>query len=88
MSDAYRTRLIEPETSLLKKASAVVVGLGSLTFLFAWLTLFEVVSLETRLFGVGLFGLLGLDLLVMGGAVLAFGVGSRAGLIQSSPTDT
>jgi phosphate transport system permease protein len=88
VSDAYRTRLIEPETSLLKKASAVVVGLGFLTFLFAWLTLFEVVSLETRLFGVGLFDLLGLDLLVMGGAVLAFGVGSRAGLIQSSPTDT
>ena len=48
MSDAYRTRLIEPETSLLKKASAAVVGLGFLTFLFAWLTLFEVVSLETR----------------------------------------
>ena len=88
MSDAYQSRLIEPETSLLKGASAVVVGLGSLTFLFAWLTLFEVVSLKTRLFGVGLFDLLGLDLLVMGGAVLAFGVGSRAGFIESSPTDT
>jgi len=88
MSSTHETRLVAGETSVLEGASAVVAGLGFLTFLFAWLTLSEVVSLETRVLGMGLFELLGLDLLVSGSGVLAFGVVSRAEFVETSPSDT
>lgn len=85
MSSTHETRLVAGETSVLEGASAVVAGLDFLTFLFAWLTLSEVVSLETRVLGMGLFELLGLDLLVSGSGVLAFGVASRAEFVETSP---
>ena len=88
MSSTHETRLVAGETSVLEGASVVVADLGFLTFLFAWLTLSEVVSLETRVLGMGLFELLGLDLLVSGSGVLAFGVVSRAEFVETSPSDT
>jgi phosphate transport system permease protein len=88
MSDTYQTRLVEEDASTFARVTAVMVGIGFLTFIFGLTALFEVVRLETSIFGITAFDLFGIALLAMGGTVLALGVVSRSGFAKTTPSDT
>lgn len=88
MSDANRARLVEEDASTFARVSAATVGVGFLTFVFGLAALFEVVRLETNIFGMTAFDLFGIALLGMGGTVLILGAVSRSGLAKTTPSDT
>jgi phosphate transport system permease protein len=88
MSDTHERRLVNDDGSAFERVSAAVVGLGVLTFLFAITSVFGVTSFETGIAGVGLATLFGIVLCATGGIVIALGVCSRLGWVDTTPSET
>jgi phosphate transport system permease protein len=88
MSDAYDRTLVNESTSAFEGVCGTVVGIGFLLFVFGLTTLFQVASLDTQILGLDLLQFFGLGLSVSGIAVLAIGVVSRTGAVETLPADT
>ena len=88
MSESHETALVKGRGSAFERTSATVVGLGVLTFLFAIASMFDVTGFETHILGIGLFTFFAIVLCVAGGAVIALGVASRLGAVETTPSDT
>jgi phosphate transport system permease protein len=85
MAGATENRLVETDTSGTDSVAAAAVGLAALVFAAALAALFEVVSLTHPVAGVPVFTVLGALLCLLGGAVIAFGVGSYLGVVETNP---
>ena len=88
MSNVQRTSLVTDSSSLGDRVASGIVGLGVLVFVASWLLLFRWVSPETDVFGVSLFQALGLCLVLMAVGILALGVASTTGAIETDPSNT
>jgi phosphate transport system permease protein len=79
------TRLVERETTETDAVAAVAIGLSAVLFALAIAAMFERISLTGTVAGVQTVTLLGGLLTALGVAVIAFGVGSRFGLVETEP---
>ncbi|MFC4553059.1 MULTISPECIES: phosphate ABC transporter permease PstA [Halorussus] len=84
MSYEERT-LVADESSAAEKVAAGIVGLGILTVVFGFASLFQWTDVEGTMFGVAVFDLFGVILAVAGLGVIALGAASRAGAIETAP---
>jgi phosphate transport system permease protein len=87
MSTDTRTRLVNSNSAGLALAANAVLGLALLAFVLSWATVFSWVPVRDTVAGLAVVDWYGLALFVMGGAVLGFGVASRAGLVDTAPSD-
>ncbi len=85
MAGATRNELVETDTSGTDAVAAATVGVSAILFVLALLALVEVVSISAPIAGLPTVTLLGLLLVLLGGAVITFGVGSRLGYVDTSP---
>ncbi|MGQ3330330.1 phosphate ABC transporter permease PstA [Halorubrum sp. FL23] len=87
MAGASRTggNLVEKETTETDAVAAVAIGLSAVLFALAIAAMFERISLTGTLAGVETVTLLGGLLTALGVAVIAFGVGSRFGSVETDP---
>jgi phosphate transport system permease protein len=88
MSESYEQGLVNEGGSTFERASATIVGLGVLGFLFALASVFDVTSFGTQAFGVELTTLFGIVLCVTGGAVVVLGLASRFEWAETTPSET
>ena len=79
------TKLVEDKTTQTDAVAAAAIGVSATLFALAVAAMFEVVSLTGTLVGVQTVALLGGLLALLGGTVLALGVGSRFGYIENTP---
>ncbi len=86
MAGATRSQLVETETSSADAVAAGAVGLSAILFALSIVALFERISLTDPVAGLPTFTLLGLLLMLLGGAVITFGVGSRLGYVETTPS--
>jgi phosphate transport system permease protein len=84
MASATETRLVRGDTSGTRLVAAAAVGLAALLFAVSLAALFGVVTVA----GLPVRSLFGGLLLALGGAVVAFGVGSRLGYVETEPRAT
>jgi phosphate transport system permease protein len=77
--------LVTEESSLSERVAAAVVGLNVLSVVMGFAAVFQWTEVESEFFGVSLFNLYGLALVATGLAVIALGVASRAGLVDTTP---
>ncbi|WP_135824150.1 phosphate ABC transporter permease PstA [Halorussus ruber] len=83
---SYETNdLVTEESSLSERVAAAVVGLNVLSVVMGFAAVFQWTEVESEFFGVSLFNLYGLALVATGLAVIALGVVSRAGLVDTTP---
>ncbi|MFA1610121.1 phosphate ABC transporter permease PstA [Halobellus rubicundus] len=85
MAGATRSRLVRSDTTATDAVAALSVGVASVLFALGLAAMFELIALTGTLAGVPTLTLLGILLVVQGGAVVAFGVGSRLGLVETNP---
>jgi phosphate transport system permease protein len=85
MASATRNELVETDTSRTDAVAAATVGVSAVLFVLALFALAEVVTLTDSLAGLPTVTLLGLLLVLLGGAVVTFGVGSRLGYVDTTP---
>jgi phosphate transport system permease protein len=78
-------KLVESETTETDAVAAVAVGLSAILFVLSVASMFELVSLTGSIAGVQTVTLLGGLLTALGVAVMAFGVGSRFGYVETDP---
>ncbi|WP_255197866.1 phosphate ABC transporter permease PstA [Halorarius litoreus] len=88
MASATETQLVQDDTSGTRAVAAGAVGLASLLFAISLLALFEVLTISDPVAGLPVVALLGGLLVVLGGVVVVFGVGSRLGYVQTTPRST
>ena len=88
MAGATETKLVSRDTSQANAAAAVAVGLAALLFVLALAALFEVVTISDPIAGVPVVAVLGGILLLLGGAVVVFGVGSYLGVVETQPSES
>jgi phosphate transport system permease protein len=88
MAGATRSALVERDTSTTEAVAAGAVGLSAVLFALAIAAMFERVSLTDPVAGVPTVSVLGGLLVLLGGAVIAFGVGSRLGAVPTTPDAT
>ena len=79
------TQLVEQETTETDAVAGVAIGLSAVLFALAVAAMFERVSLTGTIAGVQTVTLLGGLLTALGVAVIAFGVGSRFGYVETDP---
>ncbi|QZP37266.1 phosphate ABC transporter permease PstA [Halobaculum magnesiiphilum] len=82
-----RTRdpLVKDGTEGTGAVAAGAVGLSAVLFALSLASLFEALALTTTVAGVPLVTLAGGALVALGGAVMAFGIGSRLGYVETEP---
>jgi phosphate transport system permease protein len=85
MASATRNDLVETDTSSTDAVAAATVGVSAVLFVLALFALVEVVTLTDSLAGLPTVTLLGVLLVLLGGAVVTFGVGSRLGYVDTTP---
>ena len=85
MASATRNELVETDTSRTDAVAAATVGVSAILFVLALFALVEVVTLTEPIAGLPTVTLLGLLLVLLGGAVVTFGVGSRLGYVDTTP---
>ena len=85
MASATRNELVETDTSRTDAVAAATVGVSAVLFVLALFALVEVVTLTEPIAGLPTVTLLGLLLVLLGGAVVTFGVGSRFGYVDTTP---
>jgi phosphate transport system permease protein len=85
MAGATRNELVETDTSGTDAVAAATVGVSAALFMLALLALVEVVSISAPIAGLPTVTLLGLLLVLLGGAVITFGIGSRLGYVDTNP---
>ena len=86
MASATRGDLVEGETTGADAVAATAVGLSALLFALSIAALAETISLTDTVAGVRTLTLLGGLLALLGGAVITFGVGSRLGVVETTPS--
>ncbi|MFC7235157.1 phosphate ABC transporter permease PstA [Halosegnis marinus] len=84
-TDTARDDLVAGDTTGTGAVAAAAVGLAAILFALGLAALFEVVSLTAPLAGVSTVVLLGGLLILLGGAVTTFGLGSRLGYVETEP---
>lgn len=85
MAGATRSDLVEGYTSETSVVAAGAVALAGLLFALSLAALFELVTISDPIGGIPVVTLLGLILIVLGGAVIVFGVGSYLGYVETQP---
>ena len=85
MAGATSTKLVQQDTSRTDAVAALAVGVSGVLFALSLAALFEVVTLTDPVAGVPTVTLLGGLLVLLGGAVITFGVGSRLGYVETQP---
>ncbi|WP_255152002.1 phosphate ABC transporter permease PstA [Halorarius halobius] len=88
MAGATETELVAEDTTGTGAVAAAAVGIAALLFALALAALFEQVDLADPVAGVSLVVVIGALLVLLGGAVATFGVGSRLGYVQTTPRPT
>jgi phosphate transport system permease protein len=86
MAGATRNELVEQETSAADAVAAGAVGLSAILFALSLAALFERITISEPVGGVPAVTLLGGLLVLLGGAVIMFGVGSRLGFVETQPS--
>jgi phosphate transport system permease protein len=86
MAGATRSQLVERETTGTDAVAAGAVGLSAVLFVVSLAALFERVTISEPVAGVPVVTLIGGLLVLLGGAVIAFGVGSRLGYVETQPS--
>ena len=83
---SYETRtLVAEESSVAERVSAAIVGLNVLSVVLGFAAIFQWTEVTSEFFGVTLFDLYGASLVATGVGVVALGVTSRAGLVETAP---
>jgi len=86
MAGATQSQLVEQETSGTDAVAAAAVGVSAILFVLSILALFERITLTDPIAGLPTVTLLGGLLVVLGGTVMGFGVGSRLGYVETDPS--
>ena len=86
MAGATRSKLVERETTGTDAVAAGAVGLSAVLFVVSLAALFEAVTISEPVAGVPVVTLIGGLLVLLGGAVITFGVGSRLGYVETQPS--
>ena len=81
----HRDTLVRNGTSSTRAVAALAVGIASILFAVSLTALFEVVTISEPVAGVPVTALLGGLLILLGGTVVGFGVGSRLGYVETDP---
>jgi phosphate transport system permease protein len=85
MAGAMESKLVRGDTTGTRVVAAVTVGISALLFALGMAALFEVVTITGSLAGTSTVNLLGGLLVVIGLAIVSFGVGSRLELVETNP---
>ncbi|AFK21524.1 phosphate ABC transporter permease PstA (plasmid) [Haloferax mediterranei ATCC 33500] len=85
MAGAVESTLVNEDTSETEAIAAGAVGLAAILFALSLAALFDFVAITDPIAGVPVVVLLGGLLVVLGGAVITFGVGSRLGYVATQP---
>ncbi|GAA0191386.1 phosphate ABC transporter permease PstA [Halobaculum roseum] len=88
MAGATRTELVSQDTSGTDAVAAVAVAISALLFGLSIVALADLVSITGSVAGVPTVSLLGTLLVLLGGAVMVFGVGSRLEAVSTTPDAT
>ncbi|MFC6872577.1 phosphate ABC transporter permease PstA [Halobellus marinus] len=88
MAGATETRLVSRDTSRATAVAAVAIGLAAVLFVLSFAALFEVLTISDPVGGVPVVAILGGVLLLLGGAVIVFGVGSYLGVVETQPSES
>jgi phosphate transport system permease protein len=87
MSTETRNKLVKSESSAMEGSATMVSVFAFLVFLLSWATVFQWIGIRDAIAGVAVVDWYAAGLFLMGGTVLAFGLVSRAGLVDTSPSD-
>ncbi|ELZ75964.1 phosphate ABC transporter permease [Haloferax gibbonsii ATCC 33959] len=88
MASATDTALVSEDTTETEAVAAGAVGLAAVLFALSLASVFELVTITDPVAGVPMVALLGGLLVVLGFAVVTFGVGSRLGYVATDPRPT
>ncbi|ELZ59242.1 MULTISPECIES: phosphate ABC transporter permease PstA [unclassified Haloferax] len=88
MASATDTALVSEDTSETEAVAAGAVGLAAVLFALSLASAFELVTITDPVAGVPVVALLGGLLVLLGLAVIGFGVGSRLGYVATDPRPT
>jgi len=85
VDEESRDTLVQSGTSSTRALAAFAVAVASVLFAISLTALFEVVTISEPIAGVPVTALLGGLLILLGGTVSMFGVGSRLGYVETDP---
>ena len=85
MAMETETALVSQDTSDEEKVAIVAVGLAATLFAIGLAAVFDVLELTDRLLGLQVVQLIGSLLLLLGGTVIVFGLGSWLGAVETEP---
>jgi phosphate transport system permease protein len=88
MASATRSELVETDTSVTDAVAAGAVGLSAVLFALSIAALFELLTISQPVAGVPVPTLLGGLLVMLGVAVMSFGIGSRLGYVDTTPSSS
>jgi phosphate transport system permease protein len=88
MAGATRNQLVERETTGADAVAGGAVGLAAVLFALSIAALFERITISEPVAGIPTVTLLGGLLVLLGGAVIMFGVGSRLGYVETDPSSS
>jgi phosphate transport system permease protein len=88
MAGATRSELVDADTSTEEAVAAAAVGLAAVLFALSLTALFEVTTISDAVGGVPVAAVNGGLLVLLGGAVVTFGVGSRLGVVETTPGES
>ena len=88
MAGATKSELVSEDTSDTEAVAAGAVGLAAVLFALSLAAMFELVTVTDPIAGVPMVALLGGLLVLLGLAVIGFGVGSRLGYVATNPRPT
>ncbi|WP_182013264.1 phosphate ABC transporter permease PstA [Haloquadratum walsbyi] len=88
MAGATETRLISRDTSGVDAIAAVTIGLSALLFALSLAALFEIITISDPVAGIPIVTLLGGILVLLGGVVIGFGIGSYVGVVETQPSSS
>ncbi|MHC3378848.1 phosphate ABC transporter permease PstA [Haloarcula sp. H-GB5] len=88
MASATESDLISGRTDSTEAVAGIAVGLAALLFALSLATFFDVVSVTGTLVGVPVVPLVGGLLILLGGAIITFGIGSYLGYVETTPSPT
>ncbi|POG56194.1 phosphate ABC transporter permease PstA [Haloferax marisrubri] len=88
MAGATESTLVSEDTTETEAVAAGAVGLAAVLFALSLAAMFELVTITDPVAGVPMVALLGGLLVLLGLAVIGFGVGSRLGYVATNPRPT
>jgi phosphate transport system permease protein len=88
MAGATQSKLVERETTGTDAVAAIAVGLSAVLFALSIASLFELITISEPVAGIPTVALLGGLLVLLGGSVISFGVGSRLGYVETQPSSS